>query len=466
MNLLFDENHVQYMQEKLILVVDDTPANLEVISELLTEVGYEVSTAIDGERALKQAQYNLPDLILLDVMMPGIDGFETCKRLKNNPGTRDVPVIFMTAVSDGDNKIKAFSLGAVDYITKPFQEDEVLARVKTHIKLYSLTKDLETQIQERTKELSQALENLQQSQMKLVQNEKMSALGQVVAGVAHEINNPINFIHGNLSHAKKYMEDVLRLVHLYETHVSNPILEIQVFSKLIDLHFIQSDLPKLLSSMLVGTNRVQEIVRSLRLFSRLDEAEIKEVDLHSGIDSTLMILNSRLLATRERPAIKVLKEYGELPLVECYAGQMNQVFLNILTNAIDALENDHQLWVTNLEKKLANSPLEGCSSPTHQFSIPKSQLPTIWIRTQLNLDKTSVLIQIKDNGIGMSQKIQEKIFEQFFTTKSVGRGIGLGLSIAYQIIVEKHRGDIKVNSVPKQGTEFTINIPRKLQAIF
>ena len=207
-------------------------------------------------------------------------------------------------------------------------------------------------------------------------------------------------------------------------------------------------------------------MRSLRLFSRLDEAEIKEVDLHSGIDSTLMILNSRLLATRERPAIKVLKEYGELPLVECYAGQMNQVFLNILTNAIDALENDHQLWVTNLEKKLANSPLEGCSSPTHQFSIPKSQLPTIWIRTQLNLDKTSVLIQIKDNGIGMSQKIQEKIFEQFFTTKSVGRGIGLGLSIAYQIIVEKHRGDIKVNSVPKQGTEFTINIPRKLQAIF
>ncbi len=460
------------MQEQLILVVDDTPANLEVISDLLTEVGYEVSTAIDGERALKQVEYNLPNLILLDVMMPGIDGFETCRRLKDNPATHDIPVIFMTAVSDIDNKVKAFSLGAVDYITKPFQEDEVLARVKTHIKLYFLTKELENQIQERTKQLSLALQNLQQSQMKLVQNEKMFALAQVVAGVAHEINNPINFIDGNLSHAQKYMEDVLKLLQIYEMHVTYPIREVQVFSKLIDLNFIQSDLPKLFSSMLVGTNRVQEIVRSLRLFSRLDEAEIKEVDLHSGIESTLMILSSRLLATRERPAIKVVREYDELPFVECYAGQLNQVFLNILTNAIDAFEYDHKSWVKNREQESANSHLGICSSlmnepvQTHQFSISSSQLPTIWIRTQLNSDKTSVFIQIKDNGIGMSQKIPQKIFDQFFTTKPVGRGIGLGLSIAYQIIVEKHRGDIEVNSVPKQGTEFTINIPIKINAIF
>ncbi|MDF5722747.1 MAG: response regulator [Rhizonema sp. PD37] len=460
------------MQEQLILVVDDTPANLEVISELLTQVGYDVSTAIDGERALKQVQYNSPDLILLDVMMPGIDGFETCRRLKDNPATHDIPIIFMTAVSDIDNKVKAFSLGAVDYITKPFQEDEVLARVKTHIRLYSLTKDLENQIQERTKQLSQALQNLQQSQMTLVQNEKMFALAQVVAGVAHEINNPINFIHGNLSHAQKYLEDMLKLLQLYETHVSYPIIEIQIFSKLIDLNFIQSDLPKLLSSMLVGTKRVQEIVRSLRIFSRLDEAEIKEIDIHSGIDSTLMILNSRLLATNKRPAIKVVREYGELPPVECYARQINQVFLNILTNAIDALEYDYKLWFTDSGLESANSLFEVCSSsinkpvPTPQFSIPHSQLPTIWIRTQLNPDKTSVLIQIQDNGIGMSQEIKQKIFDQFFTTKPVGKGIGLGLSIAYQIVVEKHRGHLEANSVLELGTEFKINIPIKTHIKF
>ena len=273
-----------------------------------------------------------------------------------------------------------------------------------------------------------------------------------------------------LSHAQKYMEDLLKLVHLYEKHVSSPILEIQVFSKLIDINFIQFDLPKLLSSMLVGTNRVQEIVRSLRLFSRLDEAEIKEVDIHSGIDSTLMILTSRLLATQERPAIEVVREYGELPPVKCYAGQMNQVFMNILTNAIDALEEDDQLWVMHREQESTNFPSGVCSSPmkqpvlTHQFSISNSQLPTIWIRTQLNSDKTSVFIQIKDNGIGMSQKVQQKIFDQFFTTKPIGKGIGLGLAITYQIIVEKHRGDIEVNSVPKQGTEFIINIPIKVHA--
>ncbi|MEH1843944.1 MAG: response regulator [Nostoc sp.] len=426
-------------QKELILIVDDIPNNLKVLFDILNNSGFKVSIAKSGESALQKAQETLPNLILLDVMMPGIDGFETCRRLKNNPKTKDIPVIFMTALSETVEKVKGLHLGAVDYITKPIEHEEVLARINVHLELRRM-------------------------QLKLVQEEKMSSLGQLVAGIAHEINNPVSFISGNLIYAQKYIDNLLKLLQLYENYTPDTIQEIQEFSKFIELDFLQEDLPKLLSSMMVGSNRIQEIVLSLRIFSRLDEAEIKEVDLHTGIDSTLMILHSRLRATQKRPAMEVIKEYGEIIPIECYAGQMNQVFMNLLSNAIDAIDEK----INNVQlPKTEKAEVDKLTSLPTQFLTPNSILakseieftPQIKIRTELTKDQKFILIQISDNGIGMSREVQQRIFEQFFTTKDVGKGTGLGLAIAYQIIVEKHRGTLEVESVSGHGSQFTISIP-------
>ncbi|MBE9037929.1 sensor histidine kinase [aff. Roholtiella sp. LEGE 12411] len=429
-------------QRDLILIVDDIPNNLKVLFDILNKSGFKVSIAKSGEGALEKAQEILPNLILLDVMMPGIDGFETCRRLKTNQKTKDIPVIFMTALSETVEKVKGLHVGAVDYITKPIEHEEVLARINVHL-------------------------DLRKMQLKLVQKEKMSSLGQLVAGIAHEINNPVNFIYGNLIYAQNYIENLLKLLNLYEVYTPVSIQEIQEFSNVIELDFIKKDLPKLLASMMVGSDRIQEIVRSLRIFSRLDEAEIKKVDLHVGIDSTLMILHSRLRATQERRAIEVIKEYGDLVPIECYAGQLNQVFMNILSNAIDAIdEKINNQQVVNFEKsevdKLIILPSLSTQLSTSDSIFLKRKIeftPQIQIRTELTEDKKLILIKITDNGIGISQEIQQRIFEQFFTTKDVGKGTGLGLAIAHQIIVEKHRGTLEVKSVLGHGSQFTIAIP-------
>ncbi|MGI8501819.1 MAG: hybrid sensor histidine kinase/response regulator [Hassallia sp.] len=245
--------------------------------------------------------------------------------------------------------------------------------------------------------------------------------------VAHEINNPVNFIEGNLHYAEQYIQQLLKLLHLYETYTYNSIPEIESYSKAIELDFIKQDLCKLLSSMTVGTERIQQIVRSLRIFSRLDEAECKSVNLHDGIDSTLMILGSRLQQTQNHPEIEIVKEYGNLPLVKCCAGQINQVFMNILTNAIDAIQES--------------------------FVNEKGQIK---ITTELTPDEKSVLIRIVDNGVGISEDVRQKIFDQFFTTKPVGNGTGLGLAIAYSIVVDKHGGSLTCHSKLGEGTAFTL----------
>ena len=425
--------------KELILIVDDIPNNLKVLFDILNNSGFKVSIAKSGESALEKAQETLPNLILLDVMMPGMDGFETCRNLKNNPKTKDIPVIFMTALSETVEKVKGLHLGAVDYITKPIEHEEVLARINVHLELRRM-------------------------QLKLVQEEKMSSLGQLVAGIAHEINNPVNFISGNLIYAQKYIEVLLKLIELYEIYTPKTIREIQEFSKLIELDFIKEDLPKLLLSMSVGSNRIEEIVRSLRILSRLDEAEIKEVDLHTGIDSTLMILHSRLRATQERPAIEVIKEYGKIIPIECYAGQMNQVFMNLLSNAIDAIDEK----INNVQlSKIEKTGIDKLTSlatrfPTPNSILPKSEIaltPQIKIRTELTKDQKIILIKISDNGVGMPREVQQRIFEQFFTTKDVGKGTGLGLAIAHQIIIEKHRGTLEVKSVSGHGSQFIITMP-------
>jgi signal transduction histidine kinase len=288
-------------------------------------------------------------------------------------------------------------------------------------------------------QLKQALQDLQQTQTQLIQTEKMSSLGQLVAGVAHEINNPVNFIYGNLTHVETYTEDLLKLLDLYYQRYSQLDPDIQEMIHEIDLEFLLDDLPKIVGSMRIGTDRIREIVLTLRNFSRLDEAEMKPVDIHEGIDSTLLILQNQLKETAGRREIKVLKQYGELPQVECYAGQLNQVFMNIIKNAIDALQ---ECDAKQIEQELGDEP--------RIISIETQRLSCDFVR-----------ISIKDNGPGISEAVREKIFDPFFTTKSVGTGTGLGLSISYQIVVDKHGGRLQCHSEPGKGTEFWIDIPVK-----
>ncbi|TVP58906.1 MAG: PAS domain S-box protein [Nodularia sp. (in: Bacteria)] len=290
-------------------------------------------------------------------------------------------------------------------------------------------KQAEIKLQQQTQNLEKTLYELQRTQSQLIHSEKMSSLGNMVAGIAHEINNPVNFIHGNLIPASEYAQDLLGLVELYQLHFPHPPAEIQAEIAAIDLEFIKEDLIKLLTSMQVGTERIREIVLSLRNFSRLDEAEFKQVNIHDGLESTLMILQNRLKAKPNSPEILVIKKYGEIPEIECYPGQLNQVFMNILSNAIDALEEN--------------------------FIREQRQIHII---TEV-VNTNRVAIRIADNGRGIPQKTLTKLFDPFFTTKDVGKGTGLGLSISYQIIVDKHSGNLSCNSIPGEGAEFVIEIP-------
>jgi signal transduction histidine kinase len=305
--------------------------------------------------------------------------------------------------------------------------------------LYEQSRTTATIAQVQAQQLEQALAKLQQTQAQLIQTEKMSGLGQLVAGVAHEINNPVNFIFGNLSYTNDYVQNLLRLVQLYQTCYPNPVTEIEAYANAIDFDFLAEDLPKILTSMKVGADRIRQIVLSLRNFSRLDEADMKLVNIHEGIDSTLLILQHRLKSKPGYTDITVIKDYGDLPLVECYAGQLNQVFMNILTNAIDAIE-------------------EASEQHNNQLSCPIDSTPYIKIQTQL-LQPDRIVIQISDNGPGMTETVRARLFDPFFTTKPTGQGTGLGLSISYQIVVEKHKGMLHCESEPGKGALFWIEIP-------
>jgi len=317
----------------------------------------------------------------------------------------------------------------------------VLDYVYTQRALEARNGEFYQEIQERTAAQSQlqiTLADLKQAQVQLIQSEKMSGLGQMVSGIAHEINNPVNFIHGNLNYLNSSVNDLIDLSTLYQSTYPEPSEAIQTKLEDADLTFLQTDIPKLLKSMKIGTERIREIVKSLRTFSRLDEADYKQADIHEGIESTLLILQHRLQAQPERPAVKVVRHYDKLPLIECYAGQLNQVFMNIVVNALDAMETKNCDRTSGVITKLPN---------------------TLTLKTKLLSSEKQVLITIGDNGPGIPTSISNKIFDPFFTTKPVGKGTGLGMSISHQIITEHHKGVLTCQSTVGKGTEFTIKIP-------
>ncbi len=419
---------------KDILIVDDTPDNIRFLSTMLLEQGYNVRKAINGKMALTAVKTVLPNLILLDINMPEMSGYEVCEQIKKDDQTRSVPIIFLSALDDVSDKVKAFQVGGCDYISKPFQFEEVLARVEHQIAIQSLQQELYL----KNDRLQKTLEELKNTQAQLIQHEKAIALGQLVAGVAHEINNPISFIYSNITPAREYMNDVLNLLKVYNEEYPNPSTKVLEKMKEIDFEFIASDFQNLMSSMNTGAERVRTIVTGLRIFSRLDESDFKNIDLHESLESILMLLQHRIHPEQRNRSIQVIKKYGDLPRVTCDARQLNQAFFNVLDNAIDALEES----LISGQERLNDEP-------------------TIWIYTE-TINSDTISVRIEDNGVGISEEVKQRIFDPFFTTKPVGRGQGLGLSSTYQIIVVRHRGKLICDSSPGSRTVFMIEIPVRL----
>jgi two-component system, NtrC family, sensor kinase len=457
-----------------ILIVDDSPDNLRFLSKLLSDRGYTVRRAISGQLALNAVYASPPDLILLDILMPDMNGYEVCEKLKSDPKTCDIPIVFLSALTKAEHKVKAFEVGGADYITKPFQEPEVCARIQHQLKIISLQRELnqknkelvlqnvelQSEVQERKKVevslrtseerlrtqnqvLNETLQELKSTQAQLIQTEKMSSIGQMVAGIAHEINNPVNFIYGNLNYAEEYVRDLLELVLAYQTEYPQASGKIEELTEQVDLDFIQSDLLDLFMSMKTGSDRIRNIVTALKNFCRLDQAPVKEVDLNNEVKNIVFLLQSRLRSNSTNSEIEVIEDYTLLPKITCYASHLNQAIVNILYNAIEAIEESFQ--INNRCCILAGSK-------------PKNQ---IYIHTQA-IDNDCVRLQIMDNGCGIPDAVLPQIYTPFFTTKIVGKGTGLGLSVAYAIIVEKHDGKLACESNPGEGTKFTIDLPVKL----
>ncbi len=317
------------------------------------------------------------------------------------------------------------------------QTEAALRQSKAHLKKQAQQLEVEKQ------HATSLLQKLQRTQAQLIHNEKMSSLGQLIAGIAHEINNPVGFIYGNLDYASCYIKDLMRLVELYSLHYPQPVPPIQAEMEAIDFNFLMADMPKLMSSMKVGATRLRQIVLSLQNFLRVEQTEMKPIDLHEGLDSTLLILRHRLKESAELPEIKVIKEYGSLPLVEGLAGQINQVFMHLLTNAIDVLNTSPDLKQPR-EIKICTG-VEEISTEQANVSTPQ-KMPY-------------AIIRITDTGPGMNEEVCRRLFEPFFTTKPPGKGTGLGLSISYQIIVETHEGQLTCISESGKGTQFVIALP-------
>lgn len=406
-----------------ILIVDDSTANLMLLESILKEHGYNVRAAISGELALMTIKRQAPDIILLDVNMPGMNGYEVCRALKADTLLAEIPVIFVSAATDTADKLRAFEEGGVDYVTKPFQTQEVLARVETHLTLSKARNELE----QKNMALESAMTELKQTQAQLVQSEKMAALGMLTAGIAHELNNPLNFIAASVQALKKIVTPFEQLIHLCEKAGEN----CDHFKKWCgenDHKELCGTLIELVDNSCYGANRAAEIVRGLRVFTRLDESGLKSTDLHENLESVLLLLHNRYLKR-----IKITKNYGELPTWVCQPGKLNQAFMNLISNAIDAIyakqeqgQDDEIVITTRLEERA---------------------------------DKFYAVIEISDTGVGMTDEIRKRLFQPFFTTKDVGEGVGLGLAITHGI-VQDHGGVIEVETSPGKGSLFRVIIPQ------
>jgi signal transduction histidine kinase len=407
-----------------ILIVDDSPANLMLLESILQDHGYNVRAAISGELALKNIHRQAPDMILLDVNMPGMNGYEVCRTLKAEAALAEIPVIFVSAATDTADKLRAFEEGGVDYVTKPFQAQEVLARVETHLTLARARKELE----QKNSALEKAMHDLKQAQAQLVQSEKMAALGMLTAGIAHELNNPLNFIAASVQALKKIVTPFEELIRLCEQSHEN----CTHFKSWCDEHDhieLCATLIELVDNSCYGSNRAADIVRGLRIFTRLDESELKSTDLHENLDAVLLLLHNRYMKR-----IKIIKNYGELPTWVCQPGKLNQAFMNLVSNAVDAINAKPEL--TTDEKITLTTRLEERDGGF--FAV----------------------VEIADTGTGMSDAVKERLFQPFFTTKDVGEGVGLGLAITHGI-VRDHDGVIEVETTPGKGSMFRVIIPQE-----
>jgi signal transduction histidine kinase len=402
-----------------ILVIDDDITVQIVLQDLLESEGHEVAIASDGEEGIHQAAQLRPDLMICDWMMPQLDGLAVCKHVKANPALSSTFFILLTARELVTDRVIGLDSGADDFLSKPIDTEELMARVRAGLRL------------------SKTLKDLQRAQSQLIQSEKMSSIGQLVAGVAHEINNPVTFIYSNLGHLQDYTQDLIDLVQLYQKEVNQPSDVIQTKLESIDFNFMLQDLPKVIGSMQNGSDRIRKIVLSLQEFTHFERSGLQCIQINEALENTLLILGHRLQSNETNQQINVIKNYGNLPAVESYAAQINQAFLQILNNAIDAIETS------------------GLYSASHPGCLT--------IQTE-RLSEDRVLIRIADNGPGIPESIKSQIFDPFFSTKSVGSGTGLGLSMVYQIVVQQHQGTIECISHPQKGTEFKVELPIRIQA--
>lgn len=399
-----------------LLIVEDDPIQTLLLKHCLRQEPYRTIFAKDGLAALTIMREDKPDLVLCDWIMPGMTGIEVCKKIKSNPDFASTIFILLTGKSSLEDQVFGLESGADDFLNKPVEKNQLLARVHAGLRQKQLYKKLQATNQE-----------LKAAQAQLIQTKKMSSLSKVVAGIAHEVNNPVSFIHGNIRHAQGYFTDLLALIELFRQTYPEPPEEVASFIEEIELEYITEDIPQLLESMENGSERVRDIIKSLRTFAGLDESIMKSVSLQECIDNTLTLVDQQL----QGHDIRVVRKYSELPTIYCNFRDINQALMNIFTNAIDVIK----------DKRQVDPAFQGCI-----------QIATT--RPQPNLINLSIM----DNGNGVDADVFEKIFDPFFTTKQVGDGMGLGLSVAYRII-QDHQGQLFCNSYPEMGAEFVISLP-------